>query len=216
LDLFSLVYFESILCSRLTVEINRNKIPIRDLVQEDRDDQFLVRLEAKPGKEDEVAPSLRQGLSLVRKNDNCGVVRNSAWAFESRHFRRLNGRVLLAAFFVGAGIMHFVVPDAYLRIVPPALPARSLLVVLSGIAEILGGFGLLAPFARRMAAWGLVLLLFAVFPANIYTAVSHLPFPGILGQTWAQWLRLPLQLPLILWTLRYTRAPQGREFLPTS
>src|SRR5450755_4174279 len=54
LDLFSLVYFESILCSRLTVEINRNKIPIRDLVQEDRDDQFLVRLEAKLGKEDEV------------------------------------------------------------------------------------------------------------------------------------------------------------------
>jgi hypothetical protein len=115
------------------VEINRNKIPIRDLGQEDRDDQFFVRLEAKLGKEDEVAPSLRQGLSLVRKNDNCGVVRDSAWAFESRHFRRLNGCVLLAAFFIGAGIMHFVVPDAYLRIVPPALPAPSLLVVLRGL-----------------------------------------------------------------------------------
>jgi hypothetical protein len=74
-------------------------------------------------------------------------------------------------------------PDVYLRIVPPALPAPSLLVVLSGIAEILGGFGLLVPFARRMAAWGLVLLIFAVFPANIYIAVSHLPFPGILGQS---------------------------------
>jgi uncharacterized membrane protein len=114
-------------------------------------------------------------------------------------------RMFLAAFFVGAGVMHFVVPEAYVRIVPPALPAPSLLVLLSGIAEILGGFGLLLPFTRRAAAWGLVLLLLAVFPANIYTAVAHVPFPGIFGQSWVQWLRLPLQIPLILWTLRYTR-----------
>jgi uncharacterized membrane protein len=114
-------------------------------------------------------------------------------------------RMFLAAFFVGAGVMHFVVPEAYVRIVPPALPAPTLLVLLSGIAEILGGFGLLLPFTRRAAAWGLVLLLLAVFPANIYTAVAHVPFPGIFGQSWVQWLRLPLQIPLILWTLRYTR-----------
>ena len=117
----------------------------------------------------------------------------------------MNGRLLLAIFFVGAGIMHFVVPDAYLRIVPPPLPEPGLLVVLSGVAEILGGLGLLVPFTRRMAAWVLVVLLFAVFPANIYAAVSHVPFPGIFGQSWAQWLRLPLQIPLILWTLRYAR-----------
>jgi len=116
----------------------------------------------------------------------------------------MNGRVLLAAFFIVTGIMHFVAPDAYVRIVPPALPVPRLLVLLSGLAEILGGFGLLPSFTRRPAAWGLVLLLFAVFPVNIYTAVSHVPFPGVLGQTWVQWLRLPLQIPLILWTLRYT------------
>jgi uncharacterized membrane protein len=115
------------------------------------------------------------------------------------------GRVLLAAFFVSAGSMHFVIPYAYVRIVPPALPTPGLLVVLSGIAEILGGVGLLLPLTRRTAAWGLTFLLFAVFPANIYTAVSHISFPGILGQSWLQWLRLPLQIPLILWTMSYTR-----------
>jgi uncharacterized membrane protein len=119
----------------------------------------------------------------------------------------MNVRVLLAAFFVGAGIMHFVVPDAYVRIVPPALPAPRLLVVLSGIAEVLGGLGLLVPFTRRAAAWGLAVLLVCVFPANIYMAVSHVPGPGILRQSWALWLRLPLQIPLILWALRYTKRP---------
>jgi uncharacterized membrane protein len=119
-------------------------------------------------------------------------------------------RVVLAIFFIGAGIMHFVAPDAYIRIVPPLLPMPHLLVILSGIAEILGGIGLLVPFTQRAAAWGLVALLVAVFPANIYMAVAHLPAPGILGQSWAQWLRLPLQIPLIFWAWRYTR-PAPRE-----
>ena len=122
----------------------------------------------------------------------------------SRETRRY-GLPLLVAFFMVAGTMHFIAPDAYVRIVPPFLPVPRLLVLMSGIAEILGGFGLLLPFTRRWAAWSLVLLLLAVFPANIYTAVSHVPFPGIFGQSWLQWLRLPLQIPLILWALRYTK-----------
>jgi uncharacterized membrane protein len=121
--------------------------------------------------------------------------------------------VLLAALFVVAGIMHFVVPDSYVRIVPPALPVPRFLVALSGIAEILGGSGLLLSSTRRAAAWGLLLLLVAVFPANIYTAVSHVPFPGIFGQSWVQWLRLPLQIPLILWTLRFARRSKGEPVL---
>lgn len=119
-------------------------------------------------------------------------------------------RVLLAIFFVGAGIMHFVIPDTYVRIVPPALPAPRLLVELSGAAEIFGGLGLLVPFTRRAAAWGLVALLVAVFPANIYMAVSHVPAHGILGQRWLQWLRLPLQIPVIFWALRYTHRPSSK------
>jgi uncharacterized membrane protein len=111
----------------------------------------------------------------------------------------------LAAFFIVDGVMHFVAPDAYVRIVPPVLPVPRLLVLVSGIAEVFGGCGLVLPSTQRPAAWGLILLLLAVFPANIYTAVSHVSFPGVFGQSWVQWLRLPLQIPLILWALRYTK-----------
>ena len=113
--------------------------------------------------------------------------------------------MLLAVFFVVAGAMHFVVPELYARIVPPALPSPRLLVAVSGIAEILGGIGLLVPWTRRAAAWGLVILLVVVFPANIYMAVAHLPFAGFFGKSWVQWVRLPLQIPMIAWALIYTK-----------
>jgi uncharacterized membrane protein len=117
----------------------------------------------------------------------------------------MTGRVLLAVFFIGAGFLHFVFPEPYLRMVPPLLPRPEVLVWISGVAEIIGGIGLLLPQWQRSAAWGLLFLLIAVFPANIYIAVAHVHFSGLLGQTWAQWLRLPLQLPLICWAWRYTR-----------
>jgi uncharacterized membrane protein len=115
------------------------------------------------------------------------------------------GRRLLALFFIVAGALHFVFPDPYLRMVPPVLPWHKALVWISGVAEIAGGIGLLLPSWRSSAAWGLVLLLIAVFPANIYMAVAHVPYAGLLGKSWLQWLRLPLQLPLIYWAWRYTR-----------
>jgi uncharacterized membrane protein len=114
-------------------------------------------------------------------------------------------RRVLSIFFVVAGAMHFIVPQIYIRIVPPHLPSPALIVLISGIAEIAGGLGLLFPLTQRPAAWGLILLLLAVFPANIYMAVAHLPFPGVFGKSWLQWLRLPLQFPLIYWTYLYTR-----------
>jgi uncharacterized membrane protein len=85
----------------------------------------------------------------------------------------MTGRFLLAAFFIVAGLLHFIFPYTYLRMVPPILPWPGTLVWLSGAAEIIGGTGLLLPPWRRPAAWGLVLLLIAVFPANIYMAVAH-------------------------------------------
>lgn len=115
------------------------------------------------------------------------------------------GRLVLSIFFVIAGIMHFVVPEIYIRIVPPNLPSPALIVLISGIAEIAGGLGLLLPITRRVAAWGLILLLIAVSPANVYMAVAHLPFSGVFGKSWLQWLRLPLQFPLIYWSWLYTR-----------
>jgi uncharacterized membrane protein len=102
---------------------------------------------------------------------------------------------LLAALFVGAGLLHFLHPETYLRIMPPALPAPRLLVLLSGVAEMAGGLGLLLPATRRWAASGLLALLLAVFPANIYMLQIH---EQLYLPAWVGWARLPLQ-PLLMW-----------------
>ena len=88
------------------------------------------------------------------------------------------GRVLLAILFMVSGSLHFFAPPLYLRIMPPYLPAPLALVYISGVAEILGGAGLLIPSTRQAAAWGLIALLIAVLPANIYMATAHLSAPG--------------------------------------
>ncbi len=115
------------------------------------------------------------------------------------------GRTILAVIFILAGTLHFLFPQVYLRIMPPYLPWHLALLYISGAAEITGGLGLFLPTVRHAAAWGLVALLIAVMPANLYMATAHLPAPGIFGESWAQWLRLPLQLPLIYWAWLYTR-----------
>lgn len=115
-------------------------------------------------------------------------------------------RVLMAVLYIAAGLAHFVATRLYSSIVPDYLPAHRELVLLSGAAEIAGGLGLLLPQTRRAAAWGLILLLLAVFPANLWMAQHPGRFPGI--PLWALWLRLPLQLPLIGWAWLYTRRDQ--------
>lgn len=124
------------------------------------------------------------------------------------------GRFTLAMVFIVAGAMHFIIPQNYLRIMPPALSRPLLLIDVSGFAELSGGIGLMIPATRRAAAWGLVALLIAVWPANIYMAMAHLPLPGVMGQSWAQWLRVPLQIPLIYWAWLYssqTEISLGRD-----
>jgi uncharacterized membrane protein len=116
------------------------------------------------------------------------------------------GRTLLAILFIASGSLHFLIPQAYLKIMPPYLPAPFMAVQISGAAEILGGIGLVVPTTRHAAAWGLVVLLIAVLPANVYMAAVHLRFPGFMGQSWAQWARIPLQLPLIYWAWLYTKS----------
>ncbi len=120
------------------------------------------------------------------------------------------GRILLGIIFIAAGMLHFVITKTYIAIVPPYLPAHPQLVYISGVFEILGGIGLLAPAnfhsfpARGFAAWGLVALLVAVMPANIYMVTDHEKFAFI--PLWALWLRLPMQLPLMGWCWLYTRS----------
>ena len=105
-------------------------------------------------------------------------------------------RWLAVIFFVAAGTMHFLKPEPYLRIMPPYLPSPHLLVAISGVAEVAGGIGLLVPRLRRAAGWGLIALLVAVFPANIYM----LQHPELFHLApWILWARLPFQGVFMAW-----------------
>ena len=104
-----------------------------------------------------------------------------------------------AAFFVAAGVNHFLRPAFYRQIIPPALPWPALLVAVSGVCEVAGGIGLLVRPLRRAAGWGLVALLVAVFPANVYMAVCPDRISDLHVAPWLLWARLPLQGVLIAW-----------------
>jgi uncharacterized membrane protein len=106
---------------------------------------------------------------------------------------------LLAAFFTVAGANHFISPDTYLPLMPSYLPWPLALIYLSGVAEIAGGIGVLIPQWRRLAGWGLIALLVAVFPANIHMLVNNVPLGGQQLPPWVLWARLPLQLVMIAW-----------------
>lgn len=112
---------------------------------------------------------------------------------------RDNARLATGATFVFTGISHFVIPEKFLEMMPLFLPAPLFLVYLSGVFEILGGIGLTIPKTARLAAFGLILLLLAVFPANIYVALKNVPLGGFMSYPVYQWLRLPMQLVLIAW-----------------
>jgi uncharacterized membrane protein len=77
-------------------------------------------------------------------------------------------KYILAIFMIGAGTMHFVNPAFFLKIMPPYLPVHKELVLVSGICEVLLGILLLIPQTSHLAAWGIIALLIAVFPANLY------------------------------------------------
>lgn len=115
-------------------------------------------------------------------------------------------RYLAAAGFIAAGVNHFVMPAFYRRIVPPGFGDPATMVAISGVAEVAGGVGLLVPRLRRAAGWGLVTLLVAVFPANVYMAVAP-ERVGTKAPHWLLWLRLPLQGLLIAW-VAYVALPR--------
>jgi uncharacterized membrane protein len=121
-------------------------------------------------------------------------------------------RALAAVLFVASGINHFARAEGYRRVVPPAFPAPRALVAFSGVCEIAGGLGLLIRPLRRAAGWGLIALLVAVFPANVYMATSSDQIPGThLSPPWL-WLRLPLQGVFVAWVWYVALGPKRREF----
>ena len=114
--------------------------------------------------------------------------------------------MLLGLAFMGAGVNHFLMPKAYERIVPPSMKGRAKdIVAVSGVAEFAGGLGVLLPWTRRPAGLGLVALLAAVFPANLYMARTPEHFAKI--PRWALYGRLPLQPLMMWWAWRATQRP---------
>lgn len=106
-------------------------------------------------------------------------------------------RLLLSAFFILAGIMHFEKTPAYLSVMPPYIPHPFAAVYVSGLFEVLLGLLVIPVKTRRLAGWGLIVLLLAVFPANIHMALHPELFPRI--PVWMLYLRLPVQFMLMIW-----------------
>jgi len=109
-------------------------------------------------------------------------------------------RIVLAAFFLAAGLLHFLKPRPYESIVPDALPAHRELVYLSGLAEMAGGAGVLSGRTRRWAGRWLIATMVAVFPANVTMAFDAERFEQIPEPL--LWARLPLQAGIIYWIWR--------------
>ena len=114
-------------------------------------------------------------------------------------------RTLTGSIFVVAGLLHFVAPGTYERIMPPYLPFHRELVYLSGACEVLGGLGLFPKRTRPAAGIGLVLLLFAVLPANVQMLLDARAAGKPSWWLALLWLRLPLQPVLMAWAWKVSR-----------
>jgi uncharacterized membrane protein len=112
-------------------------------------------------------------------------------------------------FFIIAGSRHFLVPEFYMLMMPNYLPVPLTLIYISGAFEILGGIGLMVPKTRAFSAWGLMALLLAVLPANVYMWTHRIPLPDTYTPSWLLMLRIPLQFLLIAWVYLFAKNPKG-------
>lgn len=110
---------------------------------------------------------------------------------------------IMAAFYVLAGVNHFINPVFYKKIMPPGLPWHYPLIYMSGVGEIILGVLLIPQQSRKWAAWGIILLLVAVFPANVQMMLNFRDQQN--PNLWLAILRLPLQLLLIGWAYKFTK-----------
>ena len=108
---------------------------------------------------------------------------------------------LMAAMYIIAGIFHFIKPKAYLRIMPRYLPKHKLLVILSGVAEIILGAALCIPTLTRLAIYGIIMMLIAFIPVHVYMFTEKKASLGI--PQWILFLRIALQFGLMYWAWRY-------------
>ena len=117
---------------------------------------------------------------------------------------------VMAAFYVAGGFNHLLNPGFYVAIIPPELPNPEWINVLAGLAEIVLGVFVLEARVRVLAAWGIIALLIAIFPANVWVALNNIGAggPGT-GNAAANWIRLPFQGVFIAWAWWYTRPDAG-------
>ena len=101
----------------------------------------------------------------------------------------------MALLYINVGIKHFTDPQWFIQIMPPYLPCHLELVYLSGFFEVFLGLMLFFSSTRKIAGWGLILLLIAVFPANVYLAQTNGAAMNISAEL--AWWRLPFQLVFI-------------------
>mgnify|MGYP001038007663 CR=1 FL=1 len=120
------------------------------------------------------------------------------------------GRTLTGLGFVAIGSSHFTATDGFVKIVPEFLPEKPALVYISGVCEILGGVGLLVPATRNLAGWGLIALLLAVFPANIYHAVAKVRVGNLPDGPLYHAVRLPAQ-GLLIWLVGWVAGLFGEK-----
>ena len=113
-------------------------------------------------------------------------------------------RGLLGVVMIVAGVMHFIIPDVYMRIMPAYLPWHLALVYVSGVFELALGVALFVPKVRPLAGWGLIALLFAVWPANIEMAMQG--GMGVMSPIGA-WVRVALQ-PALMWLAWWVSRPE--------
>jgi uncharacterized membrane protein len=111
-----------------------------------------------------------------------------------------------------AGFNHLMNPEFYIAIIPPGLPNPEWLNLISGLAEIVLGVFVLEPRVRSLAAWGIIALLIAIFPANVYVAIENVGLggPGT-GAGALNWVRLPFQALLIAWAWWYTESDMDAD-----
>jgi len=109
-------------------------------------------------------------------------------------------RYIIAGIFLVTGLLHFIKPQIFVSIMPDYIPYHLPMVYISGVGELLGAIGIMVPQTQILAAWGLILLLVVVFPANINMAVEAVQKSGYFAwYSIGMLLRLPLQLVLIYW-----------------
>lgn len=124
---------------------------------------------------------------------------------EPRRILVLVFRGLLGAAMLLSGVLHFAKPEPFLMMMPDYLPAHLALVYLSGVAELVLGVAVFVPKLRPLAGWGLIALLVAVWPANIWMASEGIQPPGLEMSPTGAWIRVAVQPLLMLWAWAVTR-----------